>query len=53
MSISVLLFTLGLFEFKLLDVVPLAHDNIFKGMSDGVLVLDVGNRIIDFNPAYH
>lgn len=51
MSISALLFTLGLFEFKLLDVVPLAHDNIFKVMSDGVLVMDVGNRIVDFNPA--
>ncbi|MBN1538200.1 MAG: diguanylate cyclase [Anaerolineales bacterium] len=51
LSISVLLFTLGIFEFHIFDVVPLAHDIIFKGMSDGVLVLDLGNRIVDFNPA--
>ncbi len=51
LSISVMLFTLGILEFHVLDVVPLAHDMIFKGMSDGVLVLDQSNRIVDFNPA--
>jgi diguanylate cyclase (GGDEF)-like protein len=51
LSFSVMLFTLGILEFHILDVVPLAHDMIFKGMSDGVLVLDQGNRIVDFNPA--
>ncbi len=51
MSLSVMLMTLGLFEFHVLDVVPLAHDIIFKGMKDGVLVLDQINRIVDFNPA--
>jgi diguanylate cyclase (GGDEF)-like protein len=51
LSISVMLFTLGILEFHILDVVPLAHDMIFKGMSDGVLVLDQANRIVDFNPA--
>lgn len=51
MSISVLLFTFGVLEFHVLDVIPLAHDKIFEGVSDGVLVLDLENRIIDFNPS--
>jgi len=51
LSISALLFALGILEFHVLDLIPLAHDIIFKGMSDGVLVLDLGNRIIDYNPA--
>ncbi len=41
----------GLFRFRLLDVVPVARDAVIEGMSDGVIVLDAQNRIVDLNPA--
>lgn len=41
----------GLFRFRLLDIVPVARNAIVEGMSDGVIVLDAQNRIVDFNPA--
>jgi diguanylate cyclase (GGDEF)-like protein len=50
LSLSGLFFALGFLRFRLLDIVPLARDVVFEGMSDGVLVLDIRDRIIDFNP---
>jgi len=50
LSVSGLMFALGFFKFRLLDIVPLARDMVFEGMHDGVLVLDTRDRIIDFNP---
>ncbi len=50
LSLSGLFLALGFLRFRLLDIVPLARDVIFEGMSDGVLVLDIRDRIIDFNP---
>jgi diguanylate cyclase (GGDEF)-like protein len=50
LSLSGLLFGLAFFKFRLLDLVPLARDMIFEGMTDGVLVLDTQDRVIDLNP---
>ncbi len=50
MSVSGLFVALGFLRFRLLDIVPLARDVVFEGMSDGVLVLDTRDRIMDFNP---
>lgn len=41
----------NLFRFRFLDVVPVARRAVVEGMRDGVIVLDVQNRIVDFNPA--
>jgi len=41
----------NLFYLRLGDIVPVAREVIVEGMSDGVLVLDAQNRIIDLNPA--
>ena len=41
----------GLFRFQLLDIVPVARDAVIESMSDGVIVLDAQNRIVDLNPA--
>ena len=30
---------------------PIAHDVILQSMSDGVIILDTQQRIIEFNPA--
>ena len=40
----------GIFRFRLLDVVPVARDTIIESMSDGVIVLDSKDRIVDLNP---
>lgn len=49
-SLSGLIFSFAFFRYRLLDMIPLARDVIFEGMSDGVLVLDPRGRIMDFNP---
>ncbi len=51
LSLSGVIFSLALFRYRLLDIVPLARDVIFENMGDGVLVADNRGRMIDFNPA--
>ncbi len=41
----------GVLRFHLLDLAPVARDLLFESMSDGALVLDLQNRIVDINPA--
>jgi len=41
----------GLFRLQLMDITPVAHHAVFENMSDGVIVLDSQERIIDINPA--
>ncbi|WP_322798632.1 histidine kinase N-terminal 7TM domain-containing protein [Thermoflexus sp.] len=41
----------GTYRFRLLDVTPIAHEMIVESMSDGLIVLDAVNRIVDLNPA--
>lgn len=41
----------GIFCFRLLDIVPVARRAIVDSMSDGVIVLDAQNRIVDLNLA--
>jgi len=50
-SLTGLVVAWGLFRFKLLDLVPVAYDEVFTSMADGVVVLDAQNRIVDVNPA--
>jgi PAS domain S-box-containing protein len=42
---------LGLFRFRLLDIVPVARENVIEGMAEGVVVFDLQNRVVDMNPA--
>lgn len=44
-------FSIGLFRYHFLDVVPIARSTLIENMNDGVIVLDLSNRIIDINPA--
>lgn len=41
----------GLFHLRLLDQVPIARHMAVEYMSDGTIVIDAQERIIDFNPA--
>lgn len=40
---------IGLVQFRLFDLIPVARDKIFEEMQDGVIVLDRDDRIVDFN----
>lgn len=50
-SISGAVMALGLFRYRLLDVMPVARATVIENMTDGVIVIDAGHRIVDLNPA--
>jgi len=50
-GLSGLIIAWALFRLRLLDIVPMAREAVIEGMSEGVIVLDVENRIVDLNPA--
>jgi PAS domain S-box-containing protein len=39
------------FQHRLLDLVPVARDNVIEGMRDGYVVLDTDDRVVDLNRA--
>jgi PAS domain-containing protein len=45
------LLLLALWRFKLLDLAPVALRQLFAGMTDGLVVLDAKDRVVDTNPA--
>jgi diguanylate cyclase (GGDEF)-like protein len=50
-SISGAIMAWALFRYRLFDIAPLARGMVVDGLSDGVIVLDTYDRIVDFNPA--
>jgi diguanylate cyclase (GGDEF)-like protein/PAS domain S-box-containing protein len=42
----------GLFRYQLFEISPVARDRMIEVMSDGVVVLDTLDRIVDLNPAF-
>jgi diguanylate cyclase (GGDEF)-like protein len=50
-AVTGMAFAIGIFVFKLVDVVPIARETLIETMSDGIIVLDAANRILDVNPA--
>jgi PAS domain S-box-containing protein len=50
-SITGLLFLRALYGTHLLDLAPIARDKLIQNLSDGMIVLDIQNRIIDINQA--
>ena len=50
-TVSGLVLTWALVRFQFLDLTPVARDRVIEGMSDGVIVLDAQDRIVDVNPA--
>ena len=41
----------SLFRFRLLDIIPVAREVVFEGMSEAVIVVDEQSRIVDLNLA--
>lgn len=51
MAITSSLYMWALAGRGMLNVLPIARENLFESMSDSVFVLDLENRLVDFNPA--
>lgn len=44
---------IGIYRFKLFDIIPIAREKVLELMQDGFFVLDQQNRIIDYNKSIH
>jgi len=49
-TITGLAIILGVYRFRILDLTPLARNQIVEVMGDGVVIIDSENRIVDINP---
>ena len=50
-ALSGLLLFLGIYRFRVLELIPLAHDRVVDSIADGVIIFDPRGRIVDLNPA--
>jgi len=50
-GITCLIFAWAIFNYSLLDVVPLARDAVIENLKDAVLVFDSQTRLVDYNPS--
>lgn len=51
MSLSFIFHALALFSFQMFNVLPVAREQVFESMIDGVLVLNENGNIVDYNQA--
>lgn len=51
-SITIICFTIGIFKFDLFKITPIALQKIVDRISDGYVVLDESDMIIDFNKTF-
>ncbi len=51
LTITNLIVAFNILYFRLGDVIPLAREVIIESMSDGVIILDMKNCIVDLNPS--
>lgn len=51
MSVAGILFLISLHRHKLLEVLPVAHSQVFKNMKSAVVVVDSRDKIQEINPA--
>ena len=45
------IFAVSILRLRFLDLAPVARETLIETMSDGMVVLDVQNRVVDINPA--
>lgn len=48
---SGIIFAYAMFNQRLLDILPVARSTLIEKMSDGMIVIDTHDRILDINPA--
>ncbi len=51
LTLTGLMLGLGVFRYQMLNLEPIARDKIFHSLRDGLLVLDIQERVVDYNPA--
>lgn len=49
-TLTGLAFSYGARNYRLLDIIPVARDTLIEKMTDGVIVLDARDRLVDINP---
>ena len=50
LGFTMILYFIALYSFQILQVSPVARDTVITHMPYSLLVLDAGNRLVDFNP---
>ena len=50
-NVTILLYFVALYSFRILDVIPVARDTLISHMPYGMIVLDAEYRLVDFNTA--
>jgi PAS domain S-box-containing protein len=48
---SASLYTVAVVRYRLVDLVPIARDSVLDTVTDGIVVIGQGDRIVDMNPA--
>jgi len=48
--VSALMYSIALFRYSALEIVPIAHSLIVQNINSGILVLDVLGRLVEINP---
>jgi PAS domain S-box-containing protein len=48
--ISGVLFSISLFRFQLVNILPIAQETVFAGLTDCVIVVDMSDKIVESNP---
>lgn len=48
-SITAVLMAIGVFQYRLLDILPIAHNKLFENMDNAYLVFDEKNRLLEIN----
>ena len=50
-GVSGIIYVFAIMHTHFMDLIPIARSHLIEHMRDGILVLDVQNRIVDINPA--
>lgn len=50
-ALTGLFLTWDLYQYKLLDLLPIGRDAVIENLNDSVIIIDTHSRILDFNPA--
>jgi signal transduction histidine kinase len=50
-SLTGIILCYAIYKYKLLDLLPIAHDQILANILEGVIVIDEQDRILEMNPA--
>jgi diguanylate cyclase (GGDEF)-like protein len=50
-GLSGIIYAFSILQTHFMDLIPVARSHLIENMSDGVMVLDAQNRVVDINPA--